>query len=65
MALDSDVLRTRAAAAHLKDKHQPTPSLKLSRMFELDEKIWVELRSVDDETIGLYRLSPLKQLRRQ
>jgi len=65
MTIDSDVLITRAAAAHLKDKRQPNPSLKFSRAFELDEKIWVELRCVDDETIGLYRISPLKQLRRQ
>jgi len=63
--IDSDVLIARAATAHIKDKRQPNPSLQFSRMFELDEKTWVELRSSDDETIGLYRLSPLKQLRRQ
>ena len=39
---DGDVLIARAATAHIKDKRQPNPSLKFSRMLELDDHVWIE-----------------------
>ena len=65
--IDEDVLVARAAACHIRDLRTPTPSLKHSRMLEFPVgKVWVELRSDEDETVGLYQYFPNSgQLRRQ
>ena len=63
--LSEDLLLVRAIAHYMREGRKPNPSLKNSRTLELDNKRWVELRSYDDETIGLYKLTPHGQLRRK
>ena len=65
IVVDEDALIARAAAAHLREGRVPSPCLKNSRMLELEDKVWVELRSQNDETIAFYKLSPTGQLRKK